>query len=322
MSAKLVGGLVVLLAIALQISFHQVKEGHVGVYWRGGALLPTVTDAGYHIKSPITSFRDVFVKMQTDKVTNIPCGTSGGVMLYFAKIEVVNRLRRELVYETIKNYTINYDKTWIYDKIHHEINQFCSTHTLQEVYIDKFDQLDEALVSALQAGCDKHAPGIEVIAVRVTKPKIPEGIRSNYEEMEREKTKLLIAQQKQRVTLKEAETMAKKEVIEAEKKKKVSEINGRRKIAEKQAAQEMAAIEDQVHLDTQKALTDADFYAKQREAEANQLVYTANYLKEQHILSMENSQFVVGDKIPSSLLVGSSEGIKIIGSQQPSLSKK
>ena len=49
----------------------------------------------------------------------------------------------EKPWETVKNYTVNYDKTWIYDKIHHEINQFCSKHTLKEVYIDKFDQLDE-----------------------------------------------------------------------------------------------------------------------------------------------------------------------------------
>jgi len=28
--------------------------------------------------------------VQTDKVEDIPCGTSGGVMVYFDKIEVVN----------------------------------------------------------------------------------------------------------------------------------------------------------------------------------------------------------------------------------------
>ena len=58
--------------------------------------------------------------IQTDKVTNIPCGTSGGVMLMFDKVEVVNRLKRELAYETIKNYTIDYDKTWIFDKIQYK----------------------------------------------------------------------------------------------------------------------------------------------------------------------------------------------------------
>ena len=33
------------------------------------------------------------------------------------------------------NYTTKYDTTMIFNKIHHEINQFCSSHTLQEVYI-------------------------------------------------------------------------------------------------------------------------------------------------------------------------------------------
>ncbi len=41
----------------------------------------------------------------------------------------------------MKEYGVYYDRLWIYDKIHHEINQFCSRHTLQEVYIDKFDRV-------------------------------------------------------------------------------------------------------------------------------------------------------------------------------------
>lgn len=32
------------------------------------------------------------VTLQTDKVINVPCGTSGGVMIYFERIEVVNLL--------------------------------------------------------------------------------------------------------------------------------------------------------------------------------------------------------------------------------------
>lgn len=46
--------------------------------------------------------------------------------------------------------------------------------------IDKFNELDDSLEQALQKGCDEWAPGIEsnlllsiVIAVRVTKPKVP-----------------------------------------------------------------------------------------------------------------------------------------------------
>jgi hypothetical protein len=66
------------------------------------------------------------------------------------QVEVVNRLKKEHVYETVKNYTVHYDQTWIFDKIHHEINQFCSSHSLQEVYITLFDTLDEHLQGALQ----------------------------------------------------------------------------------------------------------------------------------------------------------------------------
>jgi len=125
------------------------------------------------------------VNIQTDKVRDIPCGTAGGVMIYFDSIEVVNRLKKEYVFDTIKNYTVNYDKTWIFDKIHHEINQFCSKHSLQEVYITMFETLDESLQSALVNDINKWAPGLEIIAIRVTKPKIPKNIQEHYEEMEK-----------------------------------------------------------------------------------------------------------------------------------------
>ena len=59
-------------------------------------------------------------------------------MIYFDRIEVVNILSGEAVYDIVKNYTTNYDKPLIFNKVHHEVNQFCSVHTLQEVYIDFF----------------------------------------------------------------------------------------------------------------------------------------------------------------------------------------
>ncbi|KAF6770266.1 hypothetical protein AHF37_11088 [Paragonimus kellicotti] len=64
--------------------------------------------------------------------------SSGGVVIYFDRVEVVNFLSAASVYDIVKNYTADYDKTLIYNKIHHELNQFCSIHTLQEVYIEMF----------------------------------------------------------------------------------------------------------------------------------------------------------------------------------------
>ncbi|TVU23114.1 hypothetical protein EJB05_32853, partial [Eragrostis curvula] len=124
------------------------------------------------------------------QVRDIPCGTKGGVMISFDKIEVVNRLRKVFVYETLLNYGVHYDITWIYDKIHHEINQFCSAHSLQEVYIDMFDQIDETMKEAIQRDCTRYVPAIEIISVRVTKPNIPASLRRYFELMEEERTKV------------------------------------------------------------------------------------------------------------------------------------
>jgi hypothetical protein len=134
-------------------------------------LLP----AGLQLKLP---FLDVYtpiqITLQTDKVTNIPCGTKG-VMVYFEKVEVsssvvhmsnahvifftmtltcppmqvVNRLRKDFVLDTIREYGEKYDDLWIFSKIHHEMNQLCSHSTLQEIYIDKFDQVQTPGISSL-----------------------------------------------------------------------------------------------------------------------------------------------------------------------------
>merc|ERR1719341_2509806 len=165
----------------------------------------------------LTHVRNIQTTLQTDEVKNVSCGTSGGVMIYFDRIEVVNVLQHGAVYEIVKNYTADYDRALIFDKVHHELNQFCSIHNLQEVYIELFDRIDEDLKTALQTDLTNLAPGLKVLGVRVTKPKIPEAIRKNFELMEAEKTKLLISTQRQRVVEKDAETERKKAVIEAEK---------------------------------------------------------------------------------------------------------
>eukprot|EP00995_Heteronema_vittatum_P010102 NODE_551_length_1303_cov_112.351675_g398_i0.p1 GENE.NODE_551_length_1303_cov_112.351675_g398_i0~~NODE_551_length_1303_cov_112.351675_g398_i0.p1 ORF type:complete len:166 (+),score=58.61 NODE_551_length_1303_cov_112.351675_g398_i0:57-500(+) len=125
--------LVIVLA-ATVYPFHTVPEGHIGLYWRFSALMPETSEPGLHLHMPfVTRVADLQVTMQTDTVRDIPCGTSGGVMIYFDKIEVVNFLTKSMAHNTVKRYGVGYDKIWIFDKIHHEINQFCSKHSLREV---------------------------------------------------------------------------------------------------------------------------------------------------------------------------------------------
>ena len=57
------------------------------------------------------------------------------------------------------------------------------------MYIDKFSSLDERLTEELQAECDKWQTGIEIIAARVTKPRVSDRIMRNYELLEVEKVR-------------------------------------------------------------------------------------------------------------------------------------
>ncbi|KAF3956920.1 hypothetical protein CMV_018014 [Castanea mollissima] len=278
---------------------HQVPEGHVGVYWRGGALQKTITDPGFHLKLPfITHYEPVQVTLQTDQVRDIPCGTKGGVMINFEKIEVVHRLHKDHVHDTLLNYGVQYDNTWIYDKIHHEINQFCSSHSLQQVYIDVFDQIDEKMKDSLQGDCTLYAPGIEIMSVRVTKPTIPESIRRNFEQMEEERTKVLIAIEKQRVVEKEAETSKKLAISEAEKIANVSKILMEQKLMEKDSARKQQEIENQIYMAREKSLADAYFYRVLKEAEVNKLKLTPQFLELKFIEAIaDNTKNFLGEKI-------------------------
>jgi len=291
-------------AFLVNLSLHKIDEGHVGVYYRGGALLRSVSEPGFHLMVPfITTVRSVQTTLQTDEVKNVPCGTSGGVLIYFDRIEVVNILSPSSVHEIVKNYTVDYDRTLIFNKIHHEVNQFCSVHTLQEVYIDLFDQIDENLKVALQQDLTTMAPGLFVQGVRVTKPKIPETIRQNYELMEAEKTKLLIAEQHQKVVEKEAETERKRAVIEAEKQAQVAKIQYEQHIAEKESQKKISELEDQSHLAKMKARADADFYTYQQKAESNKLLLTSNYLEMKRIEAIaSNNKIYYGADIPNFFL--------------------
>ncbi|XP_012285043.1 erlin-2-B isoform X2 [Orussus abietinus] len=303
------------LAIVFHFSLHRIEEGHVGVYFRGGALLPQVSNPGFHMMIPLlTTFRSVQVTLQTDEVKNVPCGTSGGVMIYFDRIEVVNILDANSVYNMVRNYTADYDRTLIFNKVHHELNQFCSVHSLHEVYIDLFDQIDENLKNALQQDLNELAPGLNIQAVRVTKPKIPETIRKNYELMEAEKTKLLISTQHQKVVEKDAETERKKAIIEAEKEALVAKIQYNQKIMEKESLQRIAAIEDEMHLAREKSRSDADYYQMKKQAEANMLLLSKEFLELKKYESLaQNAKVYFGQDIPKMFTYGGCAHVDSLG---------
>lgn len=85
-----------------------------------------------------------------------------------------------------------------------------------------------------------------VIAVRVTKPRIPENIRANYEAMEAEKTKYFIAIEKAKMLEKEAETIRIQNIIKAKGDAEVSIIVKEKEINEQESKKRIQEIESKI----------------------------------------------------------------------------
>lgn len=209
--------------LVCNLSVHTVQEGYVGVVYNLGSLSGETLKPGLHFTVPfITQVYQVQVTIQTDYVLNVPCGTNSGVNIMFDKIEVVNQLLEPYVFETVKNYTVNYDKPLIFDKITYEMAQFCSKTSLQEVFIEKFDQIDEFLSGILQRSLDQYAPGLKIVSVRLSKPIVPHEVQENYKKIVQYQTEILKAKTEQQKELLH---------IQTENEKSLSRLNSEKELA-------------------------------------------------------------------------------------------
>uniref|UniRef100_A0A8C2GSG5 ER lipid raft associated 2 n=1 Tax=Cyprinus carpio TaxID=7962 RepID=A0A8C2GSG5_CYPCA len=277
-------------------ALHKIDEGHVGVYYRGGALLTTTSGPGFHLMLPfITTFKSVQTTLQTDEVKNVPCGTSGGVMIYFDRIEVVNYLAPSAVYSIVRNFTADYDKALIFNKVHHELNQFCSVHALQEVYIGLFDQIDENLKLTLQEDLTSMAPGL-IIQVGFNLDWFGSSIFFLFHSTEFHSCRRSIFCTGYTLTIR---LNSGKINIQAEKVAQVSEIKFEQKVMEKEIEKKISEIEDGAFIARQKAKADAEFYTAQRAAEGNKLKLTPEYLQLMKFKAIAaNSKIYFGSEIP------------------------
>lgn len=296
-------GLIAITIAALGGSCFTVPEGNVAVLYRGGALLTAkgTMPPGLHFKLPfIDDVKIIQISMQTDNVQNLPCGTASGTTISFDKIEVVNRLRPESVLKTVKEFSWNYDEILIYQKIHQLINELCSKSTLQEIAIDNFDKIDDQLMSALQKDIDRFDAGVDIISVRVTKPRLPEAVRKAFEQKDAERANLALAQARANVAELEARAVSNTRKIQAEMEKEVKMIAIEKEIMEREGEKKKLAITDQIWLASEKAKADAALYKAQKEAEGHKLIYSDKFVELEKFKALaQNTKYYFGEKIPT-----------------------
>ena len=143
---------------------------------------------------------------------------------------------------------------------------------------------------SLQKGCETWAPGIEIIAVRVTKPTVPASIAETFEDREVERTKLLIKKQEQRLSEKESEIEKKLSKIKAETESKVAEITNKMNLLEKEANKKVADIDNKIVVIKEAAYAKAKKYRQEKLIELNEKRLIPEKELENMLTNIKNSQ--------------------------------
>jgi hypothetical protein len=241
------------------------------------------------------------VNIKTIVVQNVECGTSGGVEIVFDRIELVTRLKIPHVIDTVRNYTSAFTETWIDANIPSLVHQFCTTKNMIDIYIKEFDLVDDVLSDILRETLAAWAPGIELIGIRITKPRIPESIRKVFDEAENLRSKYRVLEQSEQSILTKIESERRRDVLDAEKQLSISIMTNERKLLQKNSTIEIAKIEHAIYLAREKEIANARYYAELQEIDSNKRILTPQYLNYQRILMMnQNTRYYLGSSIPSS----------------------
>ena len=309
-----------LSALAARVSgfYHITPPRHVTVYVRLGQVLETVTGPGLSWKTPITSSYDMLVEEQVDSVQAVECGTQDGITLVFPRVDVHNILPRSKAREMFLRFGHDYDQLTIFKNVKFFTGQICATMTAEEVFLTKFNELDELLQELLVKYQTQKDTGIHIAKVKFYKPMARNSnILMEFQkraESEAERQALLAANEriaqenanKIKVAQGENDLITAQELAVLERKlsAKKSEQNKQKIDLEmKQHAAEARAkvleIESKAEASKIRMIAKAKADSLFLEAEANEKLLTAEYLQKHHQDSIaQNAKLIIGNEIP------------------------
>jgi len=301
--------------------FHVTPPRHVTVSVRLGAVLDGVDGPGFRFKSPIVTSYDLLVEEQLDTVMNVECGTKDGITLKFPKIDVHNLLPWEKAREMFLRYGPDYDQLTIFKNVKFFVGQICGDLTAEEVYLTKYNGLDEQLQELLRGYQDEKDTGISITKVKFYKPSakgstiLSEFQRRAEGEAER---KALVAQEKkieQSNKNKLSEAEGTNALVTAENRARLErELDSMRSEAAKQliememktaaatGAAEVQRIKADAEADNIRKLAKARADGSFMEAKANKELLTPEYLSKVQAESLsKNAKLIIGNEIPKVL---------------------
>ena len=286
MLVKMIMVIVVTRVSGSFLGFHKCPEGHHCIYKRGGAVLPRMEPPGWHWHEPfLTNVSPIQTTWQTDRLTDVICGSSKGSTALL-DIEVINRLsdRPECIQKVIKGHTEDYDKLLIFDYIPSEVAQFCKLYDLDQLYIGKFDDLDETLEKKLVANVESYglADCISIKGVRIGRPKLSVEMEARFATTELLKKEQEHEQERSRTQDIKLISEAARSKAEANRLQMTATIEMETKRLDAENAAKIQCIDDVKNKKRIESDAAARSTAIRLEADANKFLLTREYLLMKH----------------------------------------
>jgi len=293
---------ILLIIVLLACSVHKIKEGTVGIYFRSGALKDKVTNPGIHMAMPfITNIDRIKIRPRTDTLPPITTVTKDGIENTFHNVQVISDVDPAKLVLLVKKFGVEFHETLVFDRIYEELRIFCANHTVDEVYNSMFlDIVDTVTAGVKETINELGEGGIKIYHLTVPKPQIPADIAHNYKEVKVQWTEQLVASQRQKTEKIKKETESIKAVADANRQKSVLEIDIQKEILRKEGEKTLSTLENEILKDRKKAAADVENYSKKKLAEANQNLYSKEYIQLEMAKALSNNTkfFFSGDESP------------------------
>ena len=134
----------------------------------------------------------------------------------------------------------------------------------------------------------------------IPKPDIPSDIARNYKAVKVQWTEQLVATQQQKTEKIKKETETMMAVLDAHRQKEVLEIDIQKDILRKEGEKKLSELENEIVKLREKNVADYENYKKIKESEANQKLYTSDYVRLELAKSLATNTkfFFSGDQSP------------------------
>ena len=298
-------GTIVALALIIGMlahSLHHIDEGHVGVYFKNGALQDTVGNPGLNTMTPwVSTYEQITIRPRSEIVNSFNAVTKDAIQITFHDVEVISSVPQEHVLWLVKKFGVNFRTVLVFDRLREEVKKYAFSHDIDDVYNERFVEMSELVIAETTKNIERLAQGkIEIINLIIPKPEIPKDIAANYQKVKVEWTEKLVAEKEQEKIQVRKETEELKAIADANRLKAVKKIDIEKQILQKEAEKNISAIENERYRLEEENKANVLKYKKEKEAEGNKLVFTDEYLKihMSQVFSNNSKLYFSGDNTP------------------------